>query len=121
MPIVKREDFGTERAPAWCRIAGGVCAMGFTSREPGGKAVEPHFHDAEEFWFVIKGKARVVTEGQEYVVGPGDVVCTHMGDEHAIPEIVEAPYQQVWIECNRRGAGRKGHLHRGVDAPAARD
>lgn len=117
MPIIKREDFGTTRAPQWCKIAGGICAMGSSSREPG-KTVEMHFHDCDEFWFVIKGKARVVTEGEERVVATGDVVCTRMGDEHAILEVVEAPYQQVWIECNRRGRGRKGHLHKGVDEPA---
>jgi mannose-6-phosphate isomerase-like protein (cupin superfamily) len=61
---------------------------------------------------VLAGQARVMTEGQEYVVQPGDVVCTHMGDEHAILEVVEAPYTQVWIECNLRGRRRPGHLHR---------
>ena len=114
MPIIKREDFGTENAPNWCKIAGGVAAMGCSTREGNG-LVEMHFHDAEEFWFVLKGKARVMTEGEEHIVEPGDVVCTHMGDEHAILEIVEAPYTQVWIECNLRGQRRRGHLHRGED------
>ena len=117
MPIIKRQDFGTNRAPDWAKIHGGVNAMGCSTREGEGQ-VELHFHDCEEFWFVLKGKARVVTEGEEHVVGPGDVVCTHRGDEHAIVEIVEAPYTQVWIECNLRGKQRKGHLHRGKDEPA---
>ena len=113
MPIISREDFGTSRAPEWCKVEGGLAAMGYSTRDDG--PVEPHFHDAEEFWFVLEGKARVMTEGQEYVVAPGDVVCTHMGDEHAILEVVEAPYTQVWIECNLRGQRRRGHLHRGED------
>jgi mannose-6-phosphate isomerase-like protein (cupin superfamily) len=117
MPIIKRGDFGTERAPDWCRVAGGVVAMGASTRDADG-TVELHFHDCEEFWFVLAGKARVLTEGDEYVVEPGDVVCTHMGDEHAILAIVEAPYQQVWLECNLRGRKRLGHLHRGRDDPA---
>jgi hypothetical protein len=41
-----------------------------------------------------------------------------MGEEHALTEILEAPYEHVWLACNRRGPGRQGHLHRGVDAPA---
>ena len=24
MPIVKRGDFGTDRAPEWCRVTGGI-------------------------------------------------------------------------------------------------
>lgn len=118
MPIIKREDFGTERAPDWCRVAGGIVAMGASTRDRGG-TVEMHFHDCEEFWFVLAGRARVTTEGGEHVVSTGDVVCTRMGDEHAILEVLEAPYQQVWIECNLRGPRRRGHLHTGQDAPAA--
>ena len=114
MPIVKQEDFGTDRAPAWCKVEEGICGMGCTPREKGHTA-ELHFHDADEFWFVIQGKARVATDGNEYTVKKGDVVCTQMGQEHAVLEILEAPYTQVWIETNLRGRKRRGHLHRGSD------
>jgi len=117
MPIIKREDFGTDRAPDWCKVTGGIVAMGASTRDAAG-TVEMHFHDCEEFWFVLDGKARVTTEGVEHVVGPGDVVCTHMGDEHALLEILEAPYQQVWMECNLRGPRRRGHLHKPDEPPA---
>ena len=114
MPIVKQEDFGTDAAPEWAKVTGGINAMGCSTRDSEG-LVELHFHDADEFWFVLKGKAKVMTDGDEYIVGPGDVVCTHMGEEHAILEIIEAPYTQVWIECNLRGQKRRGHLHRDDD------
>ena len=114
MPIIKREDFGTARAPEWAKVEGGITAMGCSTRDKAG-SVEPHFHDAEEFWFVLNGKAKVMTEGKEHIVEKGDIVCTHMGDEHAILEIIETPYTQVWIECNLRGQKRRGHLHRGKD------
>ena len=114
MPIIKREDFGTTRAPDWCKIEGGIAAMGYFALQDD-QPVEPHFHDAEEFWFVLEGKARVATDGDEYIVGPGDVLCTHMGEEHAIFEVLELPYAHVWIECNLRGQRRRGHLHRGED------
>jgi len=110
MPIVKQQDFGTDRAPSWAKISGGVTAMGCSTRDKGA-TVELHFHDAEEFWFVLNGKAKVMTDGKEYIVEKGDVVCTHMSDEHAILEIIEPPYTQVWIECNLRGQKRRGHLH----------
>jgi mannose-6-phosphate isomerase-like protein (cupin superfamily) len=117
MPILKREDFGTGRAPGWCKIEEGICGMGVWACGLDGQA-EPHFHDNEEFWFVIRGRARVRTEGEERAVERGDVVCTRMGDEHAVLEILEAPYEHVWVACNSRGRGRRGHLHRGVDEPA---
>jgi mannose-6-phosphate isomerase-like protein (cupin superfamily) len=117
MPVIKSEDFGTERVPEWCRIAGGICGMGFWVQGPEGRA-EPHFHDHEEFWFVLRGRARVRTEGEEREVAKGDVVCTGMGEEHAVLEILEAPYEHVWIACGLRGRRRGGHLHRGADEPA---
>ncbi|MBM3211684.1 cupin domain-containing protein [Candidatus Poribacteria bacterium] len=114
MPIIKWKDFGTDQAPSWAKVECGIVAMGCSTRDKTG-SVELHFHDAEEYWFVINGKARVMTEGKEYLVEKGDIVCTHKGDEHAILEVVEAPYTQVWIECNLRGKKRTGHLHRGKD------
>ena len=114
MPIVKHEDFGTERAPEWCKIQSGIIAMGCSTRDAS-KTVELHFHDAEEFWFVIEGKARVMTDGEAHIVAKGDVVCTQMGEEHAILEVLEAPYTQVWITCGLRGRKRRGHLHRGQE------
>ena len=117
MPIVRREDFGTDRSPEWCKVAGGILAMGVFSCDVGSQ-VEAHFHDCEEFWVVTGGRARIMTDGEEYTVESGDIVCTQMGDEHAIPEIVDGPYEHVWIACNLRGPGRTGHLHRGEDEPA---
>ena len=114
MPIIKREDFGTHRAPSCAKVTGGISAMWCSTRDKG-SLVEPHFHDAEEFWFVLNGRAKVMTEGEEHIVKAGDVICTPMGSEHAILEIIDAPYTQVWIECNLRGKKRRGHLHRGED------
>lgn len=117
MPVVTQEDFGTPRAPGWCRIEGGICGLGAWSCGLDGR-VEPHFHDCEEFWFVTRGAARIVTDGQTLVVRKGDVVCTKMGDEHALVETVDAPYEHLWVACNPRGRQRPGHLHRGVDDPS---
>ncbi|MFQ6097682.1 MAG: cupin domain-containing protein [Armatimonadota bacterium] len=114
MPIVKREDFGTDRVANWIKITDGICAMGHSTHDES-STVEMHYHDCHEFWFVLQGRALVSTEGDEHVVGPGDVVCTRVGDEHAILKIVEPPYSQVWIECALQGRKRRGHLHRGED------
>ena len=77
--------------------------------------LERHFHDADEYWLVFEGRARVMSEGREYDVGPGDVLCTKMGDEHDIVEILEAPFKCFFIEDELRGRKRPGHLHRGED------
>ncbi len=77
-----------------------------------------HFHDADEYWIVYSGKARVLSEGVEYVIGPGDVLCTRMGDEHDILEIIESPLRTFWFEDELKGQCRPGHLHLRENAPA---
>jgi mannose-6-phosphate isomerase-like protein (cupin superfamily) len=77
-----------------------------------------HFHDADEYWIVYSGKARVLSEGKEFIIGPGDVLCTRMGDEHDILEILEAPLRTFWFEDELKGLKRPGHLHKGDDDPS---
>ncbi len=71
-----------------------------------------HYHDCDEAWVVVSGKARVMSEGKEYIVEKGDIVWTRMGDEHMGVEILEAPYGLVWLENELRGEKRPGHLYR---------
>lgn len=78
-----------------------------------------HFHDADEYWIVFSGKARVLSEGKEYVIGPGDTLCTRMGDEHDILEILEGPLRTFWFEDELKGLRRPGHLHRPEETPSA--
>jgi mannose-6-phosphate isomerase-like protein (cupin superfamily) len=71
-----------------------------------------HYHDCDEAWIVVSGRARVMSEGKEYIVGVGDIVWTRMGDEHQLIEILESPYGLVWLENELRGEKREGHLSR---------
>jgi len=64
---------------------------------------------------VFEGRARVMSEGQEYELGPGDILITKMGDEHEILEILEAPLKSFWVEDELFGRMRPGHLHRPED------
>jgi quercetin dioxygenase-like cupin family protein len=94
-------------APDWVKVSNyGVSIM------KKGQTVEPHYHDCDEFWYIVSGKARVRTEGNEYIVQQGDVVCTKMGDDHELIEILEDDYVVVWIETELKGQKRIGHLHR---------
>ncbi len=71
-----------------------------------------HYHDCDEAWVVLSGKARVRSEGKEYTVSVGDVVWTRMGDEHELIEIIESPYGVAWMENELRGEKRPGHLYK---------
>ncbi len=116
MPVVKREDFGTSSVAGWMAVEGGICEMGCSSRTKGQRH-DPHFHDCDQFEFPLSGRARIVTSGEERIVGPGDVICSRAGEVHGILEVIEEPYVQAWIKCRLRGKGRKHSLEPGADAP----
>jgi mannose-6-phosphate isomerase-like protein (cupin superfamily) len=73
---------------------------------------EPHHHDCDEFVFMISGKMRIRSEGVDFVLVPGDVLATRMGDDHEILEIIEDT-RYFWLEGALRGQKRHGHLHSG--------
>ena len=105
MPIINQQNLGQHEDFPF-RI------YGVHLYEPGEPLVEMHYHDCDEAWVVVCGKARVHTDGEEHVVKQGDIVWTRMGDEHALLEILEYPYGHVWMETSSRGEKREGHLHR---------
>jgi mannose-6-phosphate isomerase-like protein (cupin superfamily) len=115
MPVIRRETL--DQKPDWLSAS----AFGMF-RVPKGKNVELHYHDADEIWYIVEGRARLVSEGQEYEVGPGDLLCTGMGDEHGTVEVFE-DILGFFLETNLEGQKRKGHLHReehGVPVPKHR-
>jgi len=62
---------------------------------PENKWVEPHSHDVEEFWFIIKGKAEVEVDGKKYILEDGDMVVTPPGYNHRF----NALEGDVWWLC----------------------
>ena len=91
-------------------------AWGLAEFKSGQKNVaELHYHDCDEFFFMLEGKMLVRSEGVEYVVVPGDILVTRMGDEHQVLEIVEDT-RFFWLEGQLRGGKRHGHLHRDGEA-----
>lgn len=105
MPVFNGENIGG--APEWADIS----AFGISSSKKG-DTVELHYHDCAEYWFIVSGKAVVRTEGKTFTVQKGDVVCTRMGDEHEVVEILEEDFVAVWVEARLKGEKRPGHLHR---------
>ena len=93
--------------PAWS----GVTSAGIFRIPVEGGRFDSHFHDCHEYWLIAKGKAKVMSEGREYYVKAGDIVCTKAGDEHDVLEIYEE-IEGFWFEDATPENGRIGHLHR---------
>jgi mannose-6-phosphate isomerase-like protein (cupin superfamily) len=68
-----------------------------------------HYHDCDEYWILVKGKGKVVSEGKTYTVGAGDCIATGMGFNHDFPEVFE-PVKSVYFETTIEGKKRLGHL-----------
>lgn len=112
MPIIKgpNANFPTDEFTYW----------GLANFKAGERSVtELHFHDCDEFVFMVSGRMRMRSEGLEYVLEPNDVLVTRMGDEHEIIEILEDT-TYFWFEGPLRGLKRPGHLHRGTHEPTPR-
>ena len=82
MPIVRTSvDYMQEKnRPSWS----GVTSAGIFRVKKDGGRFDCHYHDCHEYWLIFAGKAKVLTEGREYYVKPGDIVCTEAGDEHDV-------------------------------------
>ncbi|MCB1245986.1 MAG: cupin domain-containing protein [Acidimicrobiia bacterium] len=68
-----------------------------------------HYHDSDEYWVIVEGGGRVVTEDVAYDVGVGDCVATRMGEHHDVAWLEEA-LVGVFFETTMRGRRRRGHL-----------
>jgi mannose-6-phosphate isomerase-like protein (cupin superfamily) len=83
----------------------------FTSEDP----VEKHFHDYDETWFVMEGKAKAFMvdrdgEYSEFVINEGDIWMVEAGVEHGC-----VPQDQVAIfpvpGTMPQGAHEPGHYY----------
>lgn len=108
MPVFN--EMNISEAPSWV----GISHYGI-GRLKKGDSVESHYHDCDEFWFVVEGRGKIRTENQTYTVSPGEVVCTKMGEDHEVAEVLEEPFTIVWVEKELKGKKRTGHLHRGEE------
>ncbi|MBI4027441.1 MAG: cupin domain-containing protein [Verrucomicrobia bacterium] len=109
MPVIRtsKKHLCAENRPEWCKVtSAGVFRVPTKTG-----TFDCHYHDFNEYWLVIKGKAKVMSEGKEYYVKPGDIVCTKAGDEHDVLEVYE-DFEAFWFEEECPPAGREGHLHR---------
>jgi len=109
MPVIRTNERHLDQSnrPAWCDAAGaGIFRVGTESGH-----ADCHYHDCNEYWLIFRGKAKIRTEGKEYYVMAGDIVCTKAGDEHEVLEVYE-DLEGFWFEEATPPGGRAGHLHR---------
>jgi mannose-6-phosphate isomerase-like protein (cupin superfamily) len=109
MPLIRtsQKALGAGNRPDWCQVtSAGVFRVGTKDGR-----FDRHFHDFHEYWLIYKGKAKVLSEGQEYYVKAGDIVCTKAGDEHDVLEVYE-DLEAFWFEEEGPPGARLGHLHR---------
>ena len=90
----------------------GFSCWGLATLEPGQES-DYHFHDCDEYWFILEGRGLVTEDGVDYEVGPGDTVFTPMGSEHRLKAATRLT--EFWCECTQRGRKRPGHLIAGRD------
>lgn len=98
--------------PAWSEIN----RYGISRLDAGAK-VEFHFHDANEYWIIIEGRGIGTLDGKEYSLGPGDMLMTAAGYEHAL--VVTEKMVVVYIYGVMPPHGRWGHLYKSKDVPFA--
>lgn len=72
-----------------------------------------HFHDCDEYWIIVKGKGKAVSEGKFYNLEPGICIATKRGQHHDIPWI-EKTLLGVWFETTLYGKKRRGHLYQKI-------
>ncbi len=112
MPVVRtsEQSLNSSNRPEWCQA---TSAGVFRVPRSGGR-FDCHYHDCHEYWLIYKGKAKVSSEGREYYVKQGDIVCTKAGDEHDVLEVYE-DLEGFYLEDATGAGGRVGHLHRDAE------
>jgi len=105
MPIIRPDQRALspiQEFPAW----------GLAQFTKGMKNItELHFHDSDEWVFMVSGQCLMRSEGVLHTLNAGDVLVTRMGDEHELLEILEDTVY-FWTCTELRGQKRPGHLHR---------
>ena len=85
-----------------------ICDYGVDTLSEGASS-DLHYHDCDEWWIIINGRALVTGSVDPFEAGPGDMVFTPMGETHRIEALSLVTI--AWFEGPLRGEKRKGHLH----------
>lgn len=72
-------------------------------------SIDAHYHDCDEYWLLLEGRATAVVDGRHSLMKPGDCLLIPMGAMHDMPDAPE-PVKAVYFESTLRGRKRTGHL-----------
>ena len=64
--------------PQWADLR----LLGYSPAARPGEGVEPHYHDADEFWLFLSGRGEVWLDGRSFAITPNTLVYTPMGVTH---------------------------------------
>ncbi|WP_293866445.1 cupin domain-containing protein [uncultured Alsobacter sp.] len=76
--------------------------------------MDSHYHDYDEYWFLLEGRATVVVGGRFLDMRPGDAVTIGMGHHHDLahaPEPVKAAFFETTLERGKRMGHLWEHTH----------
>jgi mannose-6-phosphate isomerase-like protein (cupin superfamily) len=79
--------------------------------------IDAHYHDCDELWLLLEGRATSVVSGQHIEMRPGDCLPIRMGHVHDMPDAPE-PVKAVYFETTLYRQKRTGHLWAHTHGPA---
>ena len=104
MPVIRKGE-GAASLPE----GSGITAWGVADFKAG-EECDYHYHDCDEFWFLLQGRMAVIENGKEDVLEQGDTLYTPRGLEHSLRAITDTVH--FWCALELKGEKRAGHLHR---------
>jgi quercetin dioxygenase-like cupin family protein len=70
-----------------------------------GKAIEPHFHNSHEFYYILEGSAVMQVESDRRTVGPGDLVHIPPNAPHSIAATDDGPLRSFAFAASFQAPG----------------
>lgn len=87
------------------------CNGGDPANYPRNTVFDKHYHDCDEYWFIVEGRGVIVIDERSTNVQSGDCVITRAGHTHDFPWVTET-IRGVWFEGSMIGQKKPGHLYR---------
>jgi len=70
-----------------------------------GTALEPHFHNSHEFYYILEGSAVMQVQGDKATVRAGDLVHIPPNAPHSITATDEGPLRSFAFACSFQAPG----------------